>query len=364
MASVTRQANGCRLIQFNDADGHRKTIRLGRVSKRIAGAVNVHVERLVVASINGHAVDDETAVWLSNLGELLLAKLAKVGLIARRTTAGTLKQFLDGYIAGRGDTKPNTRTVYRHTRRCLIKHFGEDRALRDVTPGDADEWRRWLQSDQRLADNTVRRRCGIAKQFFKAGVRKGLITVNPFNDLPSTVQRNMQRQRFITREEAACILEACPDSQWRLIFALSRFGGLRCPSEHMALRWEDVDWERSRLTVRSPKTEHHPDGASRQIPLFPELLPHLRQAFEEAEPGTEYVITRYRGAHINLRTQFAKIIKRAALEPWPKPFHNLRSTRETELTSAHPLHVVCAWIGNSEPIAAKHYLQVTDEHFL
>jgi hypothetical protein len=25
--------------------------------------------------------------------------------------------------------------------------------------------------------------------------------------------------------------------------------------------------------------------------------------------------------------------------------------------------VVCAWIGNSQPIAAKHYLQVTDEHF-
>lgn len=27
------------------------------------------------------------------------------------------------------------------------------------------------------------------------------------------------------------------------------------------------------------------------------------------------------------------------------------------------MHVVCAWIGNSEPVAAKHYLQVTDEHY-
>ncbi len=27
------------------------------------------------------------------------------------------------------------------------------------------------------------------------------------------------------------------------------------------------------------------------------------------------------------------------------------------------MHVVCAWIGNSQPVAAKHYLQVTDEHF-
>ena len=27
------------------------------------------------------------------------------------------------------------------------------------------------------------------------------------------------------------------------------------------------------------------------------------------------------------------------------------------------MHVVSAWIGNSQPIAAKHYLQVTCEHF-
>jgi hypothetical protein len=27
------------------------------------------------------------------------------------------------------------------------------------------------------------------------------------------------------------------------------------------------------------------------------------------------------------------------------------------------MHVVCAWIGNSEPVTAKHHLQVTDDHF-
>ena len=41
----------------------------------------------------------------------------------------------------------------------------------------------------------------------------------------------------------------------------------------------------------------------------------------------------------------------------------MRSSRETELAETFPTHVVCAWIGNSEPIAAKHYLQVTDDHF-
>ena len=76
-----------------------------------------------------------------------------------------------------------------------------------------------------------------------------------------------------------------------------------------------------------------------------------------------HVITRYRDATQNLRTTFRKIIERAGLQPWPKLFQNLRSTRETELSNDFPLHVVTAWIGNSQLVAAKHYLQVTDQHF-
>ena len=28
-----------------------------------------------------------------------------------------------------------------------------------------------------------------------------------------------------------------------------------------------------------------------------------------------------------------------------------------------PVHVACAWIGNSKPVAFEHYLQITDDHF-
>jgi hypothetical protein len=36
-------------------------------------------------------------------------------------------------------------------------------------------------------------------------------------------------------------------------------------------------------------------------------------------------------------------------------FHNLRASRETELAAVYPMHVVCAWIGNTERIAAKDF---------
>ena len=99
------------------------------------------------------------------------------------------------------------------------------------------------------------------------------------------------------------------------------------------------------------------------VPLFPELLPHVDEAFEQAEPGTEFCITRYRDQKVNLRTRLLWIIKRAGLKPWPKLWQNLRSTRETELADQFPAHVAAAWIGNSVAVAVKHYLQVTEDHF-
>ena len=361
MASITRQKNGRRIIQFMDAGGIRKTIRLGKITQRSAEAMKVRVENLIMAAITGHALDDETARWVTGLDEFMVDKLAAVGLIPRREGV-RLEAFLDKYIKTRCDTKTSTRLVYGHTRRNLITYFGADQPLRDITPGDADEWRLSLIA-QGLADNTVRRRCGIAKQFFNAAVRKGVIEKNPFTDLKAAVQANTSRMYFVSEAEAQAVLDACPNNQWRLLFALSRYGGLRCPSEHLSLKWSDVDWARNRITVHSPKTEHHPGQETRQIPLFSELLRYLREAFENAEPGEQHVVTINRRRGCNFRTTMNKIIHRASLKPWPKLFQNLRSTRETELAERYPLHVICAWMGNSQPVAAKHYLQVTDAHF-
>jgi integrase len=129
------------------------------------------------------------------------------------------------------------------------------------------------------------------------------------------------------------------------------------------LKWTDVDWDRERIQVWSCKTEHIEGHESRIIPLFSEIRTYLLEVFEAAEPGAEYVITRYRTHNKNLRTQFRRIVSRAGLRIWPKPFHNMRSTRQTELAEDFPLHVVCYWLGNSRSVAQDHYLQVTDGHY-
>ena len=53
---------------------------------------------------------------------------------------------------------------------------------------------------------------------------------------------------------------------------------------------------------------------------------------------------------------------RAGLEPWPKLFQNLRSTRETELfrMTGGNVKAVFTWIGNSPAVAMEHYAQLTE----
>ena len=363
MASLSNDPGGRRRIIFTAPDGNRTAIRLGKLPKKAAEAIKARIEALLAARVSGCAWDNPLAEWVSNLDEQLGDKLVKVGLIRNNPKASndTLGSFLDGYAASRPTLKSNTKRNHRVTTNHLVNHFGREKRLRAISPGDADQWREHLLMD--MAPTTVAREVKRARQFFRAAVRQRLIPENPFAEVKGGSQENRNRFYFITREEADKVLAACPNAEWRLIFALARFGGLRTPSDTLALRWGDVDWERNRLRVPSPKTEHHPDGASRIIPLFPELREHLEAAWEEAEPGTEHVITTYRDSSINLRSRTLDIIWAAGLKEWPKLFQDLRSTRETELAETFPMHVVCKWIGNSEPVAAKHYLQVTDEHF-
>jgi len=307
------------------------------------------VESLNAAAISQTSWDAETAAWVGKLDSMLYDKLANAGLVPKRNAGSsmTLQQFLTEYISGRTDVKPNTLKHLERAKKALIDYFGAACRLADVSAGSADEFRRHLLKT--LGPNTVRRTCGRAKQFFRAAVRKRLIAESPFADMKGTnVQANRTREFFITRDVAQSVIDACPDAEWRLIFALSRYGGLRCPSEHLSLKWSDIDWAAGRFTVRSPKLEHHEDKGERLVPIFPELRPYLEEAFD---PEAVFVISNFRDANANLRTQLLRIIRKAEVSPWPKLFHNLRASRATELVAEHPIHVAAAWLGHSALVA-------------
>jgi len=364
MASVVTETNGRRLIQLSEGEHtQRPKIRLGKVTKRDAESTRVHVENLLRAKKVGSAMPPATADWLTNIPVSLRKRLEQYELIdsCKRRTYPTVSEWLESYIESRTDIKPNTRRNMEQAKRSLIEFFGKVKRLDEITEGDSQDFRIYLKA-KGLAEGTIRRRCKRAKQFFTAAVRKEIILKSPFADMKCGSSCNPERFYFVQQEDMKTILEACPDDEWRLIFGLARYGGLRIPSEAFLLTWDDVNFDKMRFTVKSPKTEHQ-GKSSRTVPIFPELYPLLLKAFENAEEGQEFVITKYRDPQQNLRTQAHRIIRRAGLEPWPKTFQNMRSTRETELAEEYPVQVVCAWIGNSPQVAAKHYLQVTEDHF-
>ena len=368
MASISHEKKtGRRTVQFVGDNGKRRSIRLGKVNKRQAESAKLFIEDLLHCKVTGTSPKGTTAEWIDGLPDAIRQRIERSGLLGpqERRECPKLAEWMRQYIEGRKDVKSATATVYGHTRRNLLAFFGESKRLDEIAPGDAEDFRIFLRTDEELAENTVRRRCGIAKQFLRSAVRKKIILENPFDGLPIVVRENRKRSYFVSHAEAEAVLDACPDARWRLVFALCRYGGLRCASEVARLTWADVNWSKMRFTVNASKTEHHADGGIRVVPIFPELYPHLRDAFEQAKAGAVYCCPQYDSAIANqmYRKAVMQALRQAGLTPWPKLFQNMRSTRETELAEKYPIQVVCQWIGNSPQVASRHYLQVTEEHF-
>ncbi len=361
MASIGREKNGHRRILFVGDTGRRKTVRLGKCTEKQAQAAKNKIEALIGARITGQQ-DDEVSHWVAGLPDGIHARIAKTGLLPPRQHCNeTLGNFLKHYIESQADRKRNTKLNYGQAGKWLERCFGPERLINEITPLDAAAFLAFMVENGLAANSSARRKIGLAKQFFRAAIREGAYRgSNPFEGISCYVRADKSRQAFIDQGTIQKVIDACPNAYWRLMVALARYGGLRVNTEPPELRWDEIDWVKGTMLVRSPKTEHLEGHESRVVPIFPELRPYLQDAFDISEPGTEYVITQHRERNANLRTTFMKVIRRAGVKPWPKLWHNLRASRQTELCRVHPEHVVCYWMGNSRSVAREHYLQVTD----
>ncbi len=351
-------------VLFVDPTGKRQTIRLGKLPKKAAELVKLKIESLLAAKLSGHPIDAQTAGWLGEIGDSIHEKLAKAGLVEPRqrieVEEWTVGRLIDDVLASRDDVARRTGICYQYSKKKLVEFFGSDRLISTIREHDADEYRRWLLTKH--AQATASREVKRARQFFKVAVRRRLIASNPFTDVKAGTQANPTRRHFVSVETIEAVIAACPNNDWRLIFALARYAGLRTPSELQELKWSDVNWERQRFTVAVPKKAHIAGHETRVVPIFAELRPHLERAFDEVERGAVYVAPRARG-DVNLRTYAHRILKNAGVAVWPKLFNNLRASCEIELMRRHPAHLVHEWIGHSARVAEAHYLAATDADY-
>jgi integrase len=360
MASLTTRKNGSRFISFADGSGQVQTITLGKVPKRYAETVKVRVEDLASAVANHHAPRDDTARWLAGVDDRLHEKLARVSLVQQRNKV-TVGGWLEQYLAERADDlKPESLRKLQQTKTKLLAFCDADRELRKLTLQDAIDWRQFLKG-LKLSEAAVKTHSGNAKTMFAEAVRRKLILDNPFALLKSGPTAS-KYSRYVTPDEIDRVIDACPNAEWRLLFGLARYAGLRIPSESHLLTWADVDFERARLTVHSPKTEHHDGHEQRFVPITPQLMTLLQDRFAEVEEGQQRLVEiGGKGAVIR---QVRAIWQRAGVEPWNRLWQTLRQSCEKQWAMTFPQYAVSKWIGHSITISGRHYANdVPDELF-
>lgn len=381
MASLRKENDRGRVgwrLQFRQI-GKRRSLWLGPMSKRSADTVARHVEELARADQAGVAASADSTAWAKSLDGRMRTTLVKWGLAeAQRKRNGDLdvrllKTFCDSFIEDQTDLKPGTIDNFGHARRLLVEYFGQDKPLAAIAPGDTARWKRWLlarpvkvdadgKTIKTMASSTVSKHLKRAKTMFTAAVADRIIPESPFDSVKADGEVNRDRDYIVSPEETTAALAACPDAAWRAIFGLARFGGLRA-CEILVMTWDDVLWDVNRLRINSPKT------GLRFAPIFPELLPILRESFEVAPDRAVKVTEPRRYNYVsgeggtNLGTLFKGILERGGVQPWAKPMQNLRVTRRNELEAIRPNHVVNAWLGHSKATADKHYLMVTEDQW-
>ena len=352
-------------IRLSDGEHpDRPRIGLGKCTKRQAQTAKRNVEHLIRAKTSGDPMDQSVADWLANTPDSLRNRLEALSLAKPRVRVEvpSVEALADEFIAARADVKESTRTGYRQVKTDLVEFFDADKPIDTITPADAKQFKIHLGTKRGLAVGTVNRRCRRAKQFFAFAVDSRYLSESPFAKVKAGQSVNSDNFAFIDQETTERLIEAAPDAQWRVIIALARYGGLRIPSELLPLRWSHVLWDQKKIHITSPKTEHQ-NKPGRIIPLFPELETILAEAYELAEAGDTYIITRYRDTTQNLRTTLKRIIRNAGVTPWPRLFQNLRSSRITELDERTSAKAMDLWFGNTAAVRRAHYLQTTEEDY-
>ena len=111
--------------------GDRRTITLGKVSKKAAELICSRIETINSCNLAGLSYPADVAQWLGNVGDDLHGKIAKMGLVEKRHAA-SLDQELEKYIKNHsGGKEPETIVRWKIDRDRIIGFFGKNMSLTD-----------------------------------------------------------------------------------------------------------------------------------------------------------------------------------------------------------------------------------------
>jgi len=189
----------------------RRTVRLGKVTAKVANEVKLRVEAIIAAQRAGQGLDSETAGWLGRIGDDLHDRLAAVGLAVSRarSSAVTLAAYWNDFAAGKSRTlKPRSLVAMNQVRDRAAEFFGAAKRVADLSPEDAERFADWLRGE--YAGPTAARSLKRMKQLFARAVKDRIIGTNPFEGIRPGGMSNPARLQYIPAADVGRVISRPP----------------------------------------------------------------------------------------------------------------------------------------------------------
>jgi integrase len=354
MASLIYPKDRAPYILFQVGDDRRRVPlhNIPKLTKRTANEIKMRVEYLAVALVTNSAVEPTTAEWVSGIDDLLYGRLVKVGLVQPRLKSliVTVEQLVKRFTSMKSRTlEPSSLKRMEIELDRFVGWVGVDTDIAKLTAGTVVDFQSWL-AGQLASEAGQRTCCRYVKAAFAYAVEHEWLVRNPFAKIKSSAIA-AKRAHYVSPEQAELVFAAIETHfkgepakaiQWKVLFGLARYAGLRTPSETCEITWRGVDWENNALIVPVRKTRRY--DSERVVPIIPELLPLLEKAFELAPENAERVFSI---SDANIRRTLPKILATAGIPIWADLFQTLRRSSETRLIAlGHPQHAVSQWLGH------------------
>lgn len=237
--------------------------------------------------------------WVDNLDRLDHEK--------ERTT---LSELLETFVSVNSGKSESTKTGHR----CFLKKlrgtwpFGMNIEVRHVKPSHLKVW--LASHESRLKNTTYNYYAGCLKQIFEIAVDDRIIIESPFARVKTQWKKPQPPKRLIpTKEQFAAIVEAIRTQRFTDHAEESadfvEFLGLAGlgQAEASSLKWEDVNWDENRISIRRQKTD-----VRFSVPIYPDLRPLLeRMAKGEGATPPDQLVFAIKDAKKALQAACAKL---------------------------------------------------------
>jgi len=293
----------------------------------------------------------------------------------------TVKQFLNDRLAAWEAAKriaPKSAERYRELLDGqILPHLGE-KLLQNLTVKDVEDWHGTLISSGRkdgkggIAARSVGHAHRLLNRMLKEAQRFDLIVKNPTVDNESLPKVRQQEVQIVSEDQLPVLLEKIRGHKIEPVALLALFCGLR-RGEILALKWGNIDLDRSVLRVRHSLEETRAGGvrfkepkskAGRRDVTLPDVVVGVlrRHRIEQLElraklglgrpSNDDFVFWQLNGQPIGPR-HFSANVWPAAARKIGMPeitFHSLRHTHASQLIAAGvDVVTISKRLGHSSP---------------